>query len=397
MNKFVKVIKSKLILEVFAIVITAIFIYTIIMLFILHNIVDIEIFNIILFLSILAFGMTSIVIMFLLRKLLSPIDYLSKMILNIKDGDFSKRINIKREDEIGFLATEFNNLLDIIQNRIMSLSHRVQLKAEKLELINKELSDSINVASTIQNALLPDKSRFDSCADEYFVYYSPKDVVSGDIYLIRRINEFEYILLVIDCTGHGVSGAFITMLVKAIERELLIFIQDSQVISTSKILNIFNSRIKELLNQENINSKTVFDFGFDGAVLYINRKDNFAQYSGASIPLFISQNGKINRIKPDRQSIGYKKSISNYEYNEHYIDLTNRQTIYICTDGFIDQLGGKKGFPFAKKNFMKMIKKYQDEDLITQKELFLEELEKYQGKYEQTDDRTLIALSFNLT
>jgi serine phosphatase RsbU (regulator of sigma subunit) len=395
MLNITRIIKARILFKIFAVILSVLFIYSAIMIFLISDFITHEMKVVIIGMSIFGFLATAIVIILLLQKLLNPIDKLAKTIIETKQGNFDVRTYIDRDDEFGLLADEFNHLLDIIQNEMKKLNKRIDNKTKTLEIINKNLSDSINVAATIQNAILPPKDRFESIADDYFIHYEPKDIVSGDIYLVRRLSEQESILIIADSTGHGVSGAFITMLIKAIERELLIFIKDNKNISTSKILNIFNNRMKELLNQHSKDSTTISDVGFDGAVLYINRKESFAQYSGANTPIFISQNNKIKIIKPDKFSIGYKKSTCNFEFCEHFIDLTNSQIIYITTDGFIDQLGGEKGFPFAKRRFIDLIQKYHNESLSEQKLLFKKAIKEYQKSYENTDDRTVIALKFN--
>jgi serine phosphatase RsbU (regulator of sigma subunit) len=324
-----------------------------------------------------------------------------KMILSVKDSVLSSNSSdffyiilkcLIVTTVIGILFMYF------IINRVdkVKKEHESEILA-----INRNLQDSIGVASLIQSSILPNNKIFDELFDEYFVYYQPKDVVSGDIYLVRKISQYESLVMLIDCTGHGVSGAFITMLVRAIEKDLLDLMHYGKTsidihhkISTAEVLSIFNERIKELLRQNNKESVTKSDFGFDGGVLYVNKKTNIATYSGANMPLFIVQNDKLKMLKPDRHSIGYKKSDINYKFNEYYIDLTNKQTVYLTTDGYIDQLGGEKGFPFARKRFMKIVENNYHKPLDAQKEIFIDEINAYQKDYENVDDRTLIALRF---
>jgi serine phosphatase RsbU (regulator of sigma subunit) len=394
MRKVYKLITSKILFEIFAFIVAILIFYTLLMNYIISHVVEKEVKESIILFSIVGLISTMSLIVLILKKALKPLEKMSNTISKVKDGNFHVRVDLDRNDELGMLSNEFDHLLDIIEKEMSLLNNKIEQKTKKLETINKHLSDSINVAFTIQNALLPLNDRFEACANDYFLYYEPKDIVSGDIYLVRRVEENKFILILADCTGHGVSGAFITMLVKAIERELLIYIKDNNHVSTSEVLNIFNSRMKDMLNQKDKDSCTLSDVGFDGGVLYIDRDNNFAQYSGANIPLFIYQNDKINIIKPDKFSIGYKRSQFNYKFNEHYLDLTNEQTIYMCSDGILDQLGGQKGFPFAKRRFINSIDKHKDLTLKKQRKMILKDLEEYQKECEQTDDRTLIALKF---
>jgi len=262
---------------------------------------------------------------------------------------------------------------------------------DNLKETNKLISDSIEYASLIQHALIPEKKLLDNTFEDYFTLWKPKDVVGGDIYLFEQINEDESILMVIDCTGHGVPGAFVTMLVKAIERQIVsTILNNNEEISPAKILNIFNKNIKHLLKQETVDS--VSNAGFDGGIFYYNKKENLVKFSGAETPLFYLVDGEIKTIKGSRHSIGYKKSDPNFEFKEHTIQVTKGMQFYLTTDGFIDQNGGEKGFPFGKTKFKNIIIQNYQKDMKTQKDNFIQELQNYQKEYTRNDDITLIGV-----
>jgi serine phosphatase RsbU (regulator of sigma subunit) len=324
-----------------------------------------------------------------------------RMILHLKE----KILHDKKEQlrEIIFISIIFTLFIGaiILYFLIVKINQLKETHEKEILDINQKLHDSINVASVIQNSILPDKAIFKKCFDDYFIYYEPKDIVSGDIYLIKEISEYEQLIILVDCTGHGVSGAFITMLVKAIEKDLINHIhQKSSVIditdkiSTSSILSIFNQTIKDTLKQHSNDSMTNSDFGLDGCAVYINRKHNFAKYSGANMPLYIIQNENIRMLKADKVSIGYKKTLMEQTFREYYIDLLNKPTIYMTTDGIIDQLGGHKGFPLGRKKFMSYIYQNHKKSFENQKMLIEEFIQEYQKDYENVDDRTVIALKF---
>jgi len=261
---------------------------------------------------------------------------------------------------------------------------------KEVEEINKHTRDSIEYASLIQGALIPDNHVFDRYFNDSFAIWHPKDIVGGDIYLVEEINENEVIIMVIDCTGHGVPGAFVTMLVKAVERQLTANLNEENVISPAKILSLFNKSIKHLLQQESVDS--ISNAGFDGGILYYNKTENLVRFAGAETPLFIIQNGEMNMIKGNRHSIGYKKSDANYEFTDHTIDVNQPTQIYLTTDGYLDQNGGGKGFPFGKKRFKNLILESANESFADQQELLLYELQKYQKNNERNDDITVIGI-----
>ncbi len=262
-----------------------------------------------------------------------------------------------------------------------------------IELINKNIKDSIKYASFIQNAIIPSPNDYQHFFQDSFVFWQPKDIVGGDIYIFDVMrNNYECLFMVIDCTGHGVPGAFVTMLVKAIERQIIANISlDNKQVSVSEIFSSFNKELKKILKQEG-DSDVLSNVGFDGAILYYNKNENFIKYAGSNTPLFYVENGYLKIIKGDKQSIGYKSSDINFQFKEHTIETNKGMSFYITSDGYLDQNGGEKLFPFGKKRFKNIIKNNFYKPLAQQREIFIREFNAYQGKEEQTDDITLLAI-----
>jgi len=267
------------------------------------------------------------------------------------------------------------------------LEDKVIQRTQELALINKKMQDNIKYASLIQNAILPHQKEFIEFFKDASIIWEPKDTVGGDIYFFTPLNEEEAFLFVIDCTGHGVSGAFVTMLLKAIEKQLLSLLEH-QTLSPADILTYFNHTFKKVLIQENTNANV----GFDAGVLYINKATKQLRFAGANISLYYLQETQLHTLKASRHSIGYSASKKDYTFKEHQMSLEEGMQFYITTDGFIDQNGGTKGFPFGKKRFFELLCKNAKRPLDTQKMLFLEALAHYQGDEERNDDITLIAL-----
>ena len=258
------------------------------------------------------------------------------------------------------------------------------------------IEDSIEYASLIQHSLVPDNEVFRKYVDEYFVIWHPKDVVGGDIYLLEELrHDDEMILFVIDCAGHGVPGAFVTMLVKAIERQIVGHIlntDDDEPVSPAQLLGVFNRSMKNLLKQES--SDSISNAGFDGGILYYNKRENHLIFAGAKTPLFVMQDGKLEIISGDRHSIGYKRSKRNYSFTDHTIDLKTDTTIYLSTDGYMDQQGEETLMPFGKKKVASLINEYSQETLSDQQEVFLDEFMEHRGDRVSNDDVTMVALKF---
>jgi serine phosphatase RsbU (regulator of sigma subunit) len=260
-----------------------------------------------------------------------------------------------------------------------------------IELMHQLTQDSIEYASLIQHSLIPSKERFDELFADSFAIWEPKDIVGGDIYLCETIREDELLLIVADCTGHGVPGALVTMLVKAIERQLVTMMSMSKrPIHPSKLLQTFNVSLRHLLKQEQ--DDAISNAGFDGGILYYNKKDKVIRYAGAMTPLYLMRDGNLEIYKSDRQCIGYVDSDPDYIFEEIVHHVHEGDQYYIISDGFIDQIGGEKDLPMGRTRFTKRLHEIYEFDMEKQEESLLELLSEYQGSNSRTDDVTLVGL-----
>ncbi|MEA2027512.1 MAG: FIST N-terminal domain-containing protein [Campylobacterota bacterium] len=268
-------------------------------------------------------------------------------------------------------------------------------RERQITLMHQYTKDSIEYASLIQHAILSSKNELNNYFSDSFTIWRPKDVVGGDIYFFQEINENEVIIMLIDCTGHGVHGAFVTMLVKGIERQIIGEILYSQKeINTAKILQKFNKRMKKLLHQQK-NQKQASNAGFDGGILYYNKEKKIIKYSGAQTPLFIVRDGASEIIKGDKHSIGYIDSDLTYQFKEYQVDVSNGANIYMSSDGYLDQIGGEKSFMFGKKRFVTLLEKSIDRSFIDQKQILENTFDTYRHDQEQKDDLTVVGLKIS--
>lgn len=297
---------------------------------------------------------------------------------------------------IGYLALRVDITDKIeVQELSESLEKKVEERTKELAESNAYMKDSIGYASLIQSSLIPNENVFNKYFHDSFVFWKPKDKVGGDIYLLEELgNDDECIIMVIDCTGHGVSGAFVTMLVKAIERQIIAeMVSSKELILPAKILQQFNKSIKSLLNQES--SEGLANVGFDGQVLYYNRKEKKVCFSSARNEIFYVQNNVLNVKKGDRHSIGYKDSDVNYQFSDYWVDVSVPTTFYISSDGYWDQLGGVKNRSFGKKRLKTLLEEINHRPMNEQKEELVQSLKEYQGENERLDDVTFVGLKIN--
>jgi len=319
----------------------------------------------------------------------------------IKEIAQTGRVNAREEHITIHTGKEFTGLLSVTplvhNNEECYIGMTVDITKQKdmeneVREIHKHTRESIEYASLIQGALIPDNQIFRNFFQDYFAIWHPKDIVGGDIYLMNELNENELIIMVIDCTGHGVPGAFVTMLVKAIERQLMADIHKDEDISPAKILSIFNKSIKNLLKQESIDS--ISNAGFDGGIIYYNKKEKILKFAGAETALvYVDENSKLQTIKGSRHSVGYKKSKADFEFKEHVLHVKEGMQFYCTTDGYLDQNGGEKGFPFGNRKFCEIIEENHHESMAKQQELFLYKMNEYEKMIEnndRNDDMTVI-------
>ncbi len=290
------------------------------------------------------------------------------------------------------------NLEIKIQERTIDLANA----KKEIELTHKHTRESIEYAARIQGAILPEELLISHYFKDNFIHWLPKDTVGGDIWLFDELRDKnECLLFFIDCTGHGVPGAFVTMIVKAVEREIIAKIEDDEhmEISPAWIMSYFNKSMKQLLRQETKDSQS--NAGWDGGIIYYNKKTQILKFAGAETPLFyIDENQELQTIKGNRYSVGYKKCDMDYKYKETVIKVKEGMKFYCTTDGYLDQNGGEKDFPFGKKRFSKIIKENHSLSMQEQKDIFLKVMNEYELMIEdndRNDDMTLIAFEIDKT
>ena len=316
------------------------------------------------------------------HKINIPVEYLISVMKQFQNGENNIQKQIFYNDEIGEMNREFFYMKGLID-----------LHTKDIEKFNKNIKDSIKFSSLIQHALLPENTIIEKYSQDFFTFWQPRDVVGGDIYFITELdNKSEIIIMVIDGAGHGVPGAFVTMLVKAIETQIIADINIGKLEpSPAKILGYFNKYIKNMLKQEK-GSKSKSNAGFDGGVLYFNKDTRVCKYAGAKTPLYIIRNNKLEIFKSDRKNIGFIRTKYDQEYTELYMKLDDNVTnLYLATDGIIDQEGGNDS-RFGKSKFEKLILKHNEKTFSEQKKLLVESFNDFKSDFEQSDDITVVGL-----
>ncbi|MES2568312.1 MAG: tetratricopeptide repeat protein [Bacteroidota bacterium] len=260
----------------------------------------------------------------------------------------------------------------------------IQLSRDQIAEKNKNITDSINYAQRIQQAILPSKEEMDKYLKEYFILFRPKDIVSGDFYFYAEQNG-KIIIAVADCTGHGVPGAFMSMIGNDMLNQI---IMEKRITKPSEILNQLNKSMKRALKQESEKLETTD--GMDIAICAIDIETRKVEYAGAMRPLYFVS-GTFEKVLADNTSIGGFTS-EDHQFTNHELDLKIGDTFYVFTDGYVDQFGGEKGKKFMTKNFQNLLSTIHTRPLEEQYEVLEHTLTTWRKEKEQVDDILVIGV-----
>ena len=270
---------------------------------------------------------------------------------------------------------------NIAQNKALSAAF------DEIAKKNADITASIHYAQRIQSAILPPMSEFDAVFAKYFVLFKPRDIVSGDFYWLRSVETERgrtSILAVIDCTGHGVPGAFMSMIGHDLLNEILML---KQIYKPSEMLKALDFSLKEALRQKD----TSVNDGMDMVLCTIFHDEKKLLFSGAKNDLYMVENNEIKTIKGDNFSVGGKSKTEEKAFTDTEI-TTENCIFYLSTDGYQDQFGGKENRKFTSKRLKKLILENSYKDFHQQKIIFDQTYEAWrkEGNEKQIDDVLLV-------
>ncbi|HET8861274.1 tetratricopeptide repeat protein [Marivirga sp.] len=279
------------------------------------------------------------------------------------------------------------------QNKAIK-EQKEEIEAQKEELTakgnavaekNRQITDSIIYAKEIQDSLLPQIQTIKEILPQSFIYFRPKDIVSGDFYWFAQISD-KIAFALVDCTGHGVPGAFMTILANSLLNQIVI---EREITSPDLIVSLLDQKIQQNLHQQNIENANTD--GLDIALIIIDQKKNKISFTGTKIPLYIYKDGEIEQISPDRNSVGSTQQI-NKVFSKKEIEYDSGNMIYLSSDGFQDQFGGPDNKKFMKNNFRNLLKKIGANPVSEQKDKLEEQFINWRGSNPQTDDILIIGI-----
>jgi serine phosphatase RsbU (regulator of sigma subunit) len=348
------------------------------------------------------------------RDITGPVKELLINIKNTRGGEAEQYTIVRTNDEIGELAEGYNEMTQKIHNYVESISsmnreleekvrertkevveqkEEIETQKEEIEAqldlatlqrdtigVQKDLIlDSIHYAERIQAAILPPDKHLSDYLTDHFLLYKPRDIVSGDFYWTLEKNQ-KLLVAAADCTGHGVPGAFLSMLGIASMNEI---VNRNKLLKPEKILEQLREILIKSLHQTGTRGEA--QDGIEIALCVIDLKKNSLEYSGANRPLYIVRDGEVQIIRPDRMPIGIYEQ-DPVPFTNQKLGLKKGDCLYLFSDGYVDQLGGPLRKTFRVKRFRKLLVEIQDQSMEAQKQILLKNLEEWQGGVEQIDD-----------
>ncbi len=291
----------------------------------------------------------------------------------------------QREKSLEKKKVELENTIAERTREVVLKAEEIQEQKEIIEEKQKELTDSIIYAKRIQNALLAGKTLLDKHLANYFIYFNPKDIVSGDFYWATEFNG-KFYFIVADSTGHGVPGAFMSLLNINFLNEA---INEKQITEPGLILDYVRNRLIQNLSEDG--SAEGGKDGMDCSLICFDHKTNSLKYACANNPIAIIRNGEIIELNADRMPVG-KSPKENISFSTQAFNVISGDLIYVITDGYADQFGGEKGKKLKYK-YLKEILLRNSKHTMSQQRLSLKtEFENWKGNLEQVDDVCIIGI-----
>jgi len=378
-----------------------------------------------------------LIAIFTTRTIVKPIYYLKHILLDLSKGIFPTKTLKERRDEIGEMTNALNRLVlglkstkdfandvgsgqfttnydplssedelghallkmrddlavneRVLEQKVIERTAEVVKQKEEIEVQNEKISelytevtDSIKYAKRLQEAILPPDDLVNRIMPNSFVLYKPKDIVSGDFYWMGEKKGKTYFAAV-DCTGHGVPGAFMSIVgYNALNNAL------SQFDTPATILDSINKEISQTLHRNSSGSTT--KDGMDLALCCYNSETKELEYAGAYNPLYLIRDNTIEQVKADKFPIGSYFDDEPKTYTNHVIQLEQNDYVYIFSDGYADQFGGPKGKKFMYKQFRDCLLSLIGKGMPSQKEFLNTTVEKWKGPLEQVDDILVIGM-----
>lgn len=283
---------------------------------------------------------------------------------------------------------EMHQLNATLEEKVEQRTTDLQKEKETVEINSKEINESIQYAKRIQASILPPMQRLKDGFLDSFIYYAPKDVVSGDFYWYEKIKN-KPLFAVVDCTGHGVPGAFMSIIGYTQLNEI---VNQQQITDPGVILRELDKRVRIALHQNALNDKNSKD-GMELGIIHMDYAQQKLEFAGAMRPLYLVRGGVVQIFKGSKFSIG-GVSLREKEFSTTRIKVKKGDSFYLFSDGYPDQFGGPNGKKFMTKNVGEMLRNVADLPMIEQEKIIKHTIAQWMKGQEQVDDILFTGIKF---
>jgi serine phosphatase RsbU (regulator of sigma subunit) len=326
------------------------------------------------------------------RLLLRPLSRLHRSVAQLSSGDYRVQLRTQRNDELGDLTRAFDRMAGEIRSHTEQLEQRIADRTrdlasahEQLVAAHRAIQDSIRYASLIQSSILPHAQLAEQLGDDHFLLWKPRDVVGGDFYVFRSSGSV-CLLGVVDCAGHGVPGAFMTMIAQT---AFDVAVRELGLNDPAAVLTRMDQLARDMLRRDD--SLKHIATNMDAGLCAVDFADGTVTFAGARLALYMSDGERCEEIAGARQGLADHKRGS---FANHVCRIDPAATYYLTTDGFLDQSGGGKGYGFGRQRFSELLRRHARLPMSEQRAAFLQVLADYQGGRPQRDDITVLSFRF---
>ena len=337
-----------------------------------------------------------------LNRLVDTMKLTTEFAREVGSGNFGSYYKpLSEEDKLGLALLKMREDLHVNEKmledkvaqrtaEVMRQKGEIELQAQKIEVFYKQVTDSIRYAKRIQDAILPPDSYVKKLLPDSFVLFKPKDIVSGDFYWFHQLNG-KVIFAAVDCTGHGVPGAFMSIVGHNLLKQIMSTYQFTQ---PSKILDELNNGVRDTLHQRNFEESTSKD-GMDITICSFDKANSELEFSAAFNPLYLVREGEIFEIKGNKFSVGIYLEKETQKFTNHKLKIKKGDVIYIFSDGYADQFGGPKGKKFMQNQFRNLLFEIHRKPMPEQKRILDNTIEHWRGNEDQVDDILVMGMRAN--
>lgn len=315
------------------------------------------------------------------------------MLFAIALGDRINKLQLQNKQQQTQIIQQLkaNEILQLkanleLEQKVKERTHEIQIKNAELELSNKHITDSLNYAKNIQSSILSSHNALDANLIPNFVFFQPKELVSGDFYWSYQVNATTIIWITADCTGHGVPGALMSIIGHVLLNKIVI---EKGITKVDLILGQLRQGIIDTMTNENTD-RTRRD-GIDMSVCKLDTRTKRLNFAGANSRMWVVNTGEIKEFKGDAQPVGHHLAELK-PYTEHEIVLQDKETVYTFTDGFPDQFGGAEEKKYGYRRFRSLVAGISEKPIEQQADLFKKELVQWEAAIGQIDDITIIGV-----